>query len=128
MNVLSLCHSSAPSPFGDTWSSTTSSGSVPYFGANGGTLTGPIWRANASCCSGVMSWPRKNTTPCASNASSIASTSECDNGRRKQVSARAQERGEYALLQRDARARESDATAASVVGIGRAAHEAARLE
>ena len=83
MNVLSLCHSSAPSPFGETWSSTTSSGSLPYLGANGGMLTGPIWRANASCCSGVMSWPRKNTTPCASSASSIASTSSCESRRRR---------------------------------------------
>src|SRR5262249_58232561 len=41
MNVLSLCHSSAPSPFGLTWSSTVTVGRSWYLVASGGAPSGP---------------------------------------------------------------------------------------
>ena len=46
MNVLSLCHSSAPSPFGFTWSRTVTVARSWYFVVSGGTLRGPNRCAN----------------------------------------------------------------------------------
>ena len=53
MNVLSLCHWSAPSPLGFTWSRTVTVGRSWYFVASGGTLSGPKRSAKARCSSSV---------------------------------------------------------------------------
>src|SRR6478609_4522601 len=67
-NVLSLCHSSAPSPTGWIWSSTTISGASWCTVCNGDTCIGPNRSANASCWSSSMSWSRKKSTRWSSSA------------------------------------------------------------
>src|SRR5262245_39693163 len=74
MNVLSLCHSSAPSPFGLTWSSTVTLGRSWYFVASGGRLRGPNRSANARCDSSSRCWSRKKITPWSSSAWRISAT------------------------------------------------------
>ena len=83
MKVLSLCHSSAPSPLGDTWSSTVTDGLSWYLVASGDTLIGPKRRANARCCSSVRSWSRKKTTRWSSSTPRMAATVLSSSGSRR---------------------------------------------
>ena len=83
MNVLSLCHSSAPSPFGLTWSKTVTVGRSWYFVASGGTLSGPNRSANARCCSSVSGCPRKNTTRWANSAARRPAAVSSSSGSRR---------------------------------------------
>ena len=86
LNELSLCHIWLPalkrlrlSPLGINWSSASTLARYEISGATLATelivrivvSSGPKRRVNAICSSSPICWPRKSSTECSSNASTI---------------------------------------------------------
>ncbi len=79
--VLSLCHSSPPSPLGSTWSRRWMG--LDWSLLNAGMLSLPNRSANRACSSSSMGWSLKKSTRCSSQPCLMAWTSSSDNGLRR---------------------------------------------